>query len=194
MSVIAIILASDRGEGFPEPKYTTLVDGVPMLRRSVEQSLSWDVADRVVVLGADADVIEGGIDDLPVTTLEDPEWEEGLAAPIRAALDLISRDRAVSHVVVARGDQPGVPAAVVDALVAHAVGSEADVVAPKYRFDRGWPLVVGQGLWRRLLGMEGDYDLHSLVSMHAAAVEEVWFDRLTPPVLRTFSDVRRVAR
>jgi len=194
MSIAAIILASDAGEDFPSPKYTTDINGVPMLRRTVERSLSWDVAERVVVLGADADSVEADIEDLDITTIEDPEWEEGLAAPIRAALDLISRDRSVTHVVVARGDQPSLSPEVVDSLIEHAISSEADVTIPKYRFDRGWPLVVGQGLWSRLLGMEGDYDLHTVVSMHAGAIEEVWFDHLAPPVLQTFGDLRRIGR
>lgn len=191
MTIAAVILATDAGDGFPSPKYATVVGGAPLIRTAVEQSMLWPVDERVVVLGADADDSIPLLSDLDVTVLVDPEWDEGQAAPIRAALDLVTRNRSLTHVMFVRGDQPGTPADVVAALVAHAAESDADMIAPKYRYERSWPIVVGIGLWSRLLGMEGTYDLQSLVAMHASTIEEVWFDRLAPIAYESYADVRR---
>lgn len=189
LSTVAIILATDPGEGFPTSKYASLIDGEPMLRIAVREALSWSVDSCFVVLGPDAEDNATIIQDLDVTTILDPEWDEGSSSPLRVALDLVTRDLGVERTVISRADQPGVGADIVNALVARAVETQADAVVPKYRYQRGWPVVVGSPLWQRMLGLEGDYDVQSLISMHAATIEEVWFDRLAPPVLATIDDL-----
>ncbi len=189
MSTVAIVLATDPGEGFASSKYATPIDGEPMLRVAVLAALSWRVDDCVVVLGPDAEQNAELIDDLKVTTILDPEWDEGASSPLRVALDLVTRDLGVERTVISRADQPGVGADVVDALLDRADQTQADAVVPKYRYQRGWPIVVGSPMWHRMLGLEGDYDLVSLISMHASSIEEVWFDTLAPPVFRKFDDI-----
>lgn len=189
MSTVAVILAADLGEDFSSPKYLTLIDGVPMIRRVVLDSLEWSVEGRVVVIGPDDEPVADAIADLAVTVIVDPEWEEGASSPLRAALDHIMRDRQVSNCLIARADQPGVPARVVDALVERALESHADAVVPKYRYARGWPVVIGHGLLERLLGLEGDFRLHDVISMHASAIEEYHFDELGKQILNSADQV-----
>ncbi len=189
MSTVAVILAADIGEGFSSPKYLTSIDGIPMVRRVVLDSLDWSVQGRVVVVGPDGELVADAISDLSVTVIVDPEWEEGASSPLRAALDHIMRDRQVSNCVIARADQPGVPARVVDALVERAQESHADAVVPKYRYARGWPVVVGHGLLERLLGLEGDFQLHDVISTHASAIEECHFDELGKQILDSADQV-----
>ncbi len=194
MSIVAVILAADSGEDFPSPKYLTPIDGVPMIRHAVLDSLDWNVDGRVVVVGPDDEPVADAISDLAVTVIIDPEWEEGASSPLRAALDHIMKDRQVTNCVIARADQPGVPASVVDALVARAESSAAEAVVPKYRYARGWPVVIGHELLERLLGLEGDYQLHDVIAMHAANVEECHFDDLGKQILNSPDQVTQRRR
>jgi CTP:molybdopterin cytidylyltransferase MocA len=189
VSTVAIVLATDPGDGFTTSKYATLIDGESMLRAAVESALSWDVDDRVIVLGPDAEQNADLIDDLAVTVVIDPEWHEGASSPLRVALDLVTRDLGLERTVISRADQHRVTSEIVNKLVGVAADTSADAVVPKYRYQRGWPVVVGSSLWQRLLGLEGDYDLQSLISMHAAVIEEVWFDRLAPPIIASGDDI-----
>jgi molybdenum cofactor cytidylyltransferase len=194
VSTVAIVLATDPGEGFTTSKFATVVDGEPLLRSTVASALSWRVDDCIVVLGPDADGNADLIDDFDVTVVIDPEWAEGASSPLRVALDLVTRDLGLERTVIARADQRDVNAEIVDRLIAVAVDTMADAVFPKYRYQRGWPIVVGSTMWQRLLGLEGDYDLHSLISMHAASIEEVWFDRLSPPIIASVDDIPALGR
>lgn len=189
MSTVAIILATDPGEGFPSSKYARVIDGEPLLRAAVLSASAWDVDDLVVVLGADAEQNTDLIHDLGVTILIDPEWNEGASSPLRVALDLLTRDLGLERTVISRADQHGLSAEIVNTLIDVAKDTMADAVVPKYRYQRGWPVVVGSALWQRMLGLEGDYDLLNLISMHAAAIEEVWFDRLPPPIIASLDDI-----
>lgn len=189
MSTAAIILAADDVPNFPGSKYLADFDGEPLIRRAVRGTAEWDVTDRIVVLGPDADDVVEALEDEDVIAVIDPEWSEGSAAPLRAAIDFVTRDRSITSLVFARGDQPDVPASVIAALIEKSEQTGADAVFPKYRYARGWPVLVGSSLFERLLGTEDEIDLHGFLSTHAAMIEECWFDRLAPLVVSTPDDL-----
>ena len=194
MSIVAVILAADHGQGFPTPKYLSPVRGSTLLDAVVADATSWPVDEVMVVLGADAQEVDAGTDLQGVSVLVDPEWAEGAASPIRAALDLLSRDRDVSHVLLARGDQPGIGAGVVDRITAAARAEHVDAVVPKYRYALGWPVAVARSLWDVFLGLEGVIDVHDLIASHASSTHEVWFDHLSPAVITGVDDLPRARR
>lgn len=194
MSTVAVILAAEPSPSFPDSKYLVAVRGVRILERVVEEARTWPVDEVLVVLGADAERIEEACDLSQVSVLVDPEWNEGSSSPIRAVLDLLSRDRAVQRCVMARGDQPGVSAEVIAELLGTAEATDAQVVAPKYRYARGWPVVIDASLWHVFLGLEGQLDIFDVVTTHAHGVEEVWLDHLQPIILSSPDDVPRIDR
>jgi CTP:molybdopterin cytidylyltransferase MocA len=194
VSTVAIILAADAGQDFTTTKYLVPVHGRSMLAQAIESCLKWDVDERVVVLGSDAETVAETIDDPSLTVLIDPEWSEGASSPIRAALDLVTRDRSVERCVLARADDLDVRPEIVNELLSTAMASDADVVVPKYRYARGWPVVIGPHMWGHLLGQEGDIDLLDAVSLHAISVDEVWFDQIAPVQMETSDAVANEVR
>jgi molybdenum cofactor cytidylyltransferase len=180
MSTVAIVLAADSGTDFPGPKYLASLRGEPLLQHVVNDASSWPVGEVIVVLGPDAEEVIDAIDFKNMTVVVDAEWEEGSASPLRAALDLASRDRSVRRCIVARGDQPGVDADLVGALLDAAAETDADATVPKYRYSVGWPVVLDVPLWEHLLGGEGSVEVLDVIASHADAVEEVWLDHLAP--------------
>lgn len=173
---VALIVANDPGTGFERSKYLEPVRGVPMIERIAVETADWPVDDVMIVLGPDADEIIAVADLGEATIVIDPEWKEGLAASLRVGIDLLQRDGVTDRVVVALGDQPGVEVETVAALLER----PSVAVVPKYRYRRGFPVVLSSDLWDQLLGLEGPVDLHDLLESHPAGVEEVWFDRLEP--------------
>ncbi len=180
MSTVAIILAADAAQGFSGSKYLEPLRGKRLLQHVVDDCAEWPVESVIVALGSDAEEIVDAIDFGSCTVVMDPEWAEGSASPLRAALDLASRDRVTRRCVVARGDQPGIGGETVGALIDKASDTSADAVVPKYRYAVGWPIVLDYSIWEHLLGGEGSVDLHDVVASHARAVEEVWYDSLSP--------------
>lgn len=180
MSTVAIILAADSGHGFSGPKYLANIRGKQMLQRVIDISIDWPVEERFVVLGSDAEQVIESIDFRGATVVIDSDWSEGSASPLRAALDLVSRDRAVDACLVARGDQPDLEASTVEALLEVAADTAADAVLPTYRYATGWPIVLNYSMWEHLLSSECSVDLQAVVASHATSSEQVWFDHLPP--------------
>lgn len=194
MSTVAIVLAADSDSEFEGPKYLAMIHEEPMLQRVVNDASSWPVDEVLVVLGADAEEIIASIDFKGMTVVVDPEWSEGSASPIRAALDFASRDRSIHRCVIARGDQPGVDARTVGDLIDVVRDTDADAAVPKYRYAIGWPVVLDFSLWELLLGGEGSTDLQHLVTSHASGAEEVWYDHLAPMTYTKPDDLPDVRR
>lgn len=191
MSIVAVVLAAEPGEGFEHSKYLADVHEAPMLESIVDDVAGWPVDDVIVVLGSDGEEVADRADLGGATIIIDPGWSEGGASPIRAAFDLVTRDRAVDFVVLVRGDQPGVERSDVEALMDVAHESGADATMPKYRYAVGWPVVIGPGLWARFLSLEGGLEVHDVIATHANSTEEVWVDHLEPQVIDTWDDLSR---
>jgi CTP:molybdopterin cytidylyltransferase MocA len=186
---VALVLAVDRGEGFRDSKYLERVGPRRLLESVVDDVRTWPVDDVVVVLGPDDEQVARTADLGDALLVMDPEWREGLAASLRVGLDTLMRERGLDRAILVLGDQPGVGADVVNRLLeAHEeIGCLAAV--PKYRYARGWPVVVARDLWERFLGLEGDVDVLTVLEAHPDGVSEVWFDRLTPARVMSASDL-----
>lgn len=180
MSKVGVLLATDAGDGFTRSKYLADAGGRTILSRAVAAARSWPVDELVVVLGPDAELLEATEDLSAVSVLIDPSWSEGLASPMRAVLDLLSREHPVTHVVVGFADQPDVAVPDVVSLVDAASDGSVEAVIPKYRYAPGYPVVLGRGLWDVFLRLEGPIDIHDVLATHARSVQEVWFDHVAP--------------
>lgn len=173
---VAVVLANEPGTGFTGSKYLSDVGGTSLINRVLADVATWPVDEAVVVLGPDAEDIVSAMAPTDAMVVIDLEWREGSAASVRVGLDVVMRGPATDLVLIARADQPGVTAEDVAELIEAAEGAAAAV--PKYRYRRDFPVVLGRGIWERLLGSEGDVDILDLLDTHPDRVEEIWFEHL----------------
>ena len=186
---VAVVLANEPGSGFAGSKYLGDIGGTTLIDRVLADVSRWPVDDTVVVLGPDAEEILESMAPTDATVVIDFEWSEGSAASLRVGLDVVMRGPATEFVVIGLADQPGISAEDVADLIEAAEGAAASV--PKYRYRRGFPVVLGRSIWERLLGSEGDLDLLDLLGSHPDGVQEVWFEHLAGPRILTPDDIRR---
>jgi len=142
-----------------------------------------------VVLGARFEQVLAEVDLTDCGVVENPEWEEGIASSIRVGLDAVTRLSRADLALLVLGDQPDVPADVVNGLIEAHRRSKALAVVPKYRYSRGNPILVDRALWPRLMSLEGDEGAKRLLQAHPEWVEEVWFERLAPRDVDTDADI-----
>jgi molybdenum cofactor cytidylyltransferase len=185
--MVAVVLANDPGTGFAGSKYLSDIGGITLIERSLADASVWPVDDVVIVLGPDAEDIASTLGSWDATIVIDPEWKEGSAASLRVGLDVVMRGPAADIVVIAFADQLGVPASDVSALVEAA--EDVAAVVPKYRYRRGFPIVLTRDSWEHLLALEGDLDLLGLLESHPDGVTEVWFDHLETPRIQRPEDI-----
>lgn len=192
MKVAALVIAADLGSGFSGSKYLVPFRGASLIEQVVAEARAWPVDSVIVVLGPDAESILDKADLGDATVVIDLEWEEGEAAALRVGIDTLYRLDEYDTVVLAYADQPGSSAAEVGRLLEHHRNGHRPAVVPKYRYVVGHPVVIGETLWPRLISMEGTAGFDQILQAHPDWVDEVWFDRLPNPRVRTPEDLEDI--
>lgn len=175
----AVVLAAGGSVRFGSPKQLALWQGRPLLRHVVLQALAAPVQEIVVVLGAYYEETAAVLAGLPVTLVYNPDWEAGQSTSVRAGLRACSPQ--TQGVLFILGDQPDLPAELLQTLVATHRRTLATVVAPRHEGRRGNPLLFDRRCFPELLALSGDAGGRQLLDAHADEI--VWVEA-GPEVLR----------
>jgi CTP:molybdopterin cytidylyltransferase MocA len=172
VTIGGLILAAGEGRRFGGTKQLAELEGRPLLEHVLAAMTG--VTPRVVVLGHAADKIRRGVNMHGASVVVCEGWEEGQAASLRAGLAALANCDAV---VVVLGDQPGITAEAVEAVVA-AVGDE-DAVRARYDGAPGHPVLLRRPLLERAGELRGDVGFRDLLK--GATVREVEVGGLADP-------------
>jgi len=159
VTVAAVVLAAGGSSRLGQPKQLLAFRGATLLDATLATARSAGLAQVVVALGGAADEVLGRVDLSDVDVVLNPDFGDGCSTSIRSALVQVSDD--AEGLVLLLGDQPGVTAATVEALVTgardHAVGVCAYDDAP------GHPLWFRRSMFETLVALHGDKAVWKLV-------------------------------
>ena len=189
MHVAALILAAGGSQRLGRPKQLEPWGGGTLLEHVIRQTTAFPVDEVWVVLGAHFDEIIERIEFDGASVIENPEWDEGIASSIRVGLDALTQLSRCESALIVLGDQPNISPEIVEELLVSHGRSKAPVTVPKYRYNRGNPVVVDRSLWPRLMSLEGDDGAARLWQAHPEWINEVWFSELGPRDIDTDVDV-----
>ncbi len=129
----------------------------------------------LVVLGHQADQVRAALAGRAVRFVENPAYEEGLGASLRAGIE--ATGDAVDGALVALGDMPWIRSEHVDALIAafDPAGAET-IVVPVHDGKRGHPVLWSARHFAEMRRLGGDVGARGLLERHADAVRTVPVD------------------
>src|SRR4051812_20601196 len=110
--ISAIVLAAGEGTRFGQCKQLALLDGKPLLERTLDNLRASRITDVVVVLGAHAAQISSAIAFPRERVVVNAEYGQGISTSIRAGLSMVDGEAAM----IVLGDQPFVRSDTLDAL------------------------------------------------------------------------------
>ena len=156
-------------------KLTAEIDGVPMVRRTVESILASRARPVVVVTGHQAEAVRAALRGLDLRFVDNPDYAEGLSTSLRAGLGAFGDT--VDGVVVCLGDMPRVRAADIDKLIAAFDPLEGrGICVPTSAGKRGNPVLWARRFFAEMANVAGDVGARHLIGSHAEAVCEVAVD------------------
>lgn len=136
-----------------------------------------------VIGGAAKGVLET-VDFEGVQVVENPAFGEGCSSSIAAALSAV--DTRSDALVLMLGDQPGVRAATVEALLTGR--GDAPLAACSYADGRGHPLAFARSMYGELSEMHGDKAVWKLLDRHGAEVVDVPIEGAIPRDIDAWED------
>lgn len=150
------------------------VGGQPMVRRVAEAVCAAGLAQVVVVVGAQAQVVGRTLDGLPLEIVINEAWAQGMSTSLGTGLHALRQEVGAALIVLA--DQPALTPGLLQALVDRHRATGAPIVAPLYQGRRGNPVLFDRSLFSELLAVEGDRGGRDLLARHRHEIEYVEFD------------------
>jgi molybdenum cofactor cytidylyltransferase len=148
------------------------IDGKPMARRVVETALAAGVAPVVVVLGHQAERVRAALAGLPVTTVDNPDFADGLSTSLKAGVAALPSD--IEGALVCLGDMPLVaPGDIARLLAAFNPTEGRAIVVPTRRGKRGNPVLWGRRFFAEMRDVAGDTGAKHLIGAYPELVAEV---------------------
>tara|TARA_B100000674_G_scaffold106758_1_gene78367 strand:+ start:176 stop:769 length:594 start_codon:yes stop_codon:yes gene_type:complete len=144
----AIILAAGDSSRMGFPKQLAEYKGKTILETVVE-TVSNNIENTIVVLGHENETLTEKIDFKDSTILINESWEEGIISSIRTGLFYLSSDKNIEEALIFMGDQPAINSEVIKKLLS-TKHDDDEVVAPQYRYEIGYPILIPRFFWSKL--------------------------------------------
>ena len=170
----ALVLAAGESRRMGTQKLLLPYRGTTVVESVVRAALDSSVDETLVVLGADASRIRQALRSYPLTFTDNEDYRLGMLSSVQAGFRALPADAEAA--VVMLGDQPAVPAAVIDGLVEAFRKRPRVIAVPVHGGRRGHPLLVGATFRAEVLRLDPAVGLRQLLRAHPEAVEEVAVD------------------
>ena len=170
----AVILAAGESSRMGTPKQLLVLDGQPLIVRTVEAALASAAWPVVVVLGAHAEKIRPLLARHPVLIADNSTWPEGMAASIRVGVTMLAQfSRQLDAALVALCDQPAFSADTIAQLVATQRIARRSIVAARYSGRHGAPALFLRENFSTLTHLTGEEGARVLLNGDASRVASV---------------------
>lgn len=169
----AVLLAAGASARLGEPKQLLVYGGRPLIARAADAILSAGISPLIVVLGAHAEKILPALAGLPVITVENHAWSEGMGSSIRTGVSALEKNApTVGVALLALCDQPHFSRASIETLRAALAGSHT-IAATRHGESAGVPALFRREHFPALRALTGAAGARGIISAHLAATAQV---------------------
>lgn len=142
----------------------------------MEVAVNSGVSPVVVVLGANADLLQVGIKNNQAVVVINNEWKEGMASSIQCGLKKIMEIApSINAVIIMVCDQPFVSVKLLHDLIRRHVDSGKPIIASSYKKNRGTPALFHNSIFAELLKLKGDTGARKILKENPEWVAAVDF-------------------
>jgi molybdenum cofactor cytidylyltransferase len=187
--VTGLVLAAGGSRRLGEPKQLLPYGPGTLLDHTLETARASGFDQLIVALGGSSDEVRGRVDLSGAEVVDNPDYGQGCSSSIASGLSAVDPRSGV--LVLMLGDQPGVTAATVRALISGR-GEGTPLAVCRYDDGRGHPLAFGRSLFGELGELHGDKAVWKLLDRHAADVVEVRIPGAIPPDVDTRADYEAI--
>ena len=157
----AIVLAAGLSRRMGRPKLLLELKGRPVIRHAVERVIAAGIRPVLVVTGAEHDALARALAGLDVQLAVNPTPELGQGSSVGVGVRALPAG--TEAVLIALGDQPGVPAEVIPALIEALKQPGKAIAAPRYVDGLGNPVLFASSVFAELLALGGDRGARSVI-------------------------------
>src|SRR5687768_10085593 len=160
----AILLAAGGSSRMGRSKQLLKFQGETLLRRaarSLGESVYFPV---VVVLGAEAEIGAAELSGLPVYSVPNESWEDGMSTSVRVGLSrILELEPGADGVIIALCDQPMITTEMLNRFAYEFYEANVPVVSARYDGVAGVPALFSKDLFGELFNLKGDQGARQVI-------------------------------
>ena len=176
----AAVLAAGESQRMGTQKLLLPYEEGTVVGTIVRRAMESGVDGVLVVLGSDRERVRRTLRSLPVKFIVNRNFRQGMLSSIQTAISALPE--AAEAAMVMLGDQPAIPAEVIDNLIKAYRAHPGRIVVPVHDGHRGHPVVISANYRQEILGLDPKVGLRQLLRNHPDDVLEVPAD--SPAVLK----------
>ncbi len=160
------MLAAGASRRLGFPKQLVRQNEKSLLEHTFELTSNLNLNARLVVLGANADEIKASLQFGEFETLENRNWNSGMAGSIKVGLQqIIDKHPDTSATLILVCDQPLLTTEVLENMIDNYI-SGSPIVACKYDEVIGVPVLFDQSYFPELLELQGDQGARQILNKY----------------------------
>jgi molybdenum cofactor cytidylyltransferase len=159
-----ILLAAGGSQRLGSAKQLLDWKGKPFVRQVAETALAAGLDPLIVVTGSNPEDVEASITGLNVQVVRNRDWQSGQSSSVKAGLAALPQSVGSALFLVV--DQPQLPIALVEALLAEHTATLAPIVAPLVDGQRSNPVLFDRATFADFAALEGDVGGRAIFAKH----------------------------
>ena len=178
----AIILAAGESKRMGFPKMFLEFDGITMIEKVMTNVKMSQVDNAVVVLGSESEMTGELVEKTSFSHCYNDSFKDGMLSSVKCGLRHLPSNTAAA--LIFQGDQPFIPAEVINQLIEAYRKSNKGIIIPVYNNKRGHPLLVANKYFKEVERLDPSDGLRGLARRFPEDVLEVISGE--PGILRDF--------
>lgn len=170
-----ILLAAGSSSRLGRAKQLIEYQGKTLIQKSVDEAKKSQANCLVVVLGANADLIQTGFDSSSTPFIVNPDWQQGMSSSMQVGLRFLMEREKIEQVILMLSDQPFVDTSFLNQLIKAKATSGKGIVAAAYSDTLGVPALFDRSYFEELLQLTGSEGAKRVIVNHQAAVHAIDF-------------------
>ena len=152
--ISAILLAAGESKRMNgENKLTKLIDGIPLIKHSVDNILKSSINEIIIITGHQSDNIKKIIDkNNKIKFFYNHNYKSGMASSIKVGLNNLSNETKFFFICLA--DMPLVNKEIYNQLIAQSKNKE--IIVPTFKGQMGNPVLFSISMKNRIINIDGD--------------------------------------
>ncbi|MFT6204001.1 MAG: molybdenum cofactor cytidylyltransferase [Spirosomataceae bacterium] len=191
MNVAIIILAAGKSSRMGVPKQAIEINGKTLIKNIIDTTLETKCYPITVVVGANKAAFVPELEVMPVTLIDNPNWEKGMGASIKMGLiGSYMVEKNFEAVIVLTVDMPHVTVDLINKLIEKAADDSVKIVACRYGDSGGIPALFKREVLYDILELDDAEGAKSVIMKHKS--NTTWIDFPDGNIdLDTPSDLRK---
>ena len=170
-----ILLAAGSSSRLGRAKQLIEFQGKTLIQKAIDEANKSQANCLVLVLGANAELIQTGFDITSTPYIVNSDWQQGMSSSMQAGLRFLMEKEAIDQVVLMLCDQPFVDASLIDQLITSKADSGKGIVAAAYSDTLGVPALFDKRYFEELLELTGSEGAKKVIFNHLLEVHALDF-------------------